>query len=1156
MNRLSSSTNWVLWPQVVSAAFLVLGLAGGMLVVLRTPLTVDLTNPISLAADGIYTAVIAGVLTVLSISRRAVRRLYSGIAVPMATGIGLLFVHGVADFGRFFVPNPGDHLWVAAGDVAQVFGTVALAFSLVIWIREHRQNPAVAEASKYRELFEMAPVGIALNDYKTGEFLEFNAAVNEPAGYAPAEFEALSYWEVTPREYLPEEEKQLESMEARGYYGPFEKEYIRKDGSRYPVLLHGIKTTDDSGREVIWSFIQDISELKRAQQAVTESETRFQQLANALQVVFWIRTAEEMLYINPAYETVWGRSRESLYADPFSFVEAIHPDDRERVAKALQKEFGDDGQFREEYRIVQPDGSIRWVRAMSSPVFDDQGVLIRSAGSAMDITETKAAQEQAERANRAKSEFLANMSHEIRTPMNAMIGMSSLLMETPLDSQQQDYLQKIHGSSEILLSIINDILDYSKIDAGKLQLETATIQIEELLEQLRGLFSYSATQKGLELLFSVHGNVPPAVEGDPLRVKQVLINLLSNAIKFTETGTVILEISAEGRGDQETTLHFSVTDTGIGMAEEDQRHLFEAFSQGDMSTTRKYGGTGLGLVISKSLVELMDGTLELRSQSGSGSTFTVTLTLPIRDDAAGPGYCPDFSEHRVLIVDDNESARTILKEILHHCGARVVEVDGGEAAVDAFRAAEGKDDPFDLVLLDWYMPQGKDGKATRREIRKLRPEVPVLLVSAYHRDDIQDGDDALGDTQHDGFLHKPVTAGALHGAVMRLLDRSQYEQVVRSPGEPPSFAGSNILIVEDHTINQEVIRRFLKKTGAELTMAADGMEALEAAENRKIDLILMDLQMPVLDGYEATRRLRERGWEGPIIALSAAVMAEDKTRAEAVGMNAHLPKPVNREELYRVLSTWLPADTIGQRAEKSVEQPADQPVERLHDEPAQAAGSVSLPTHLPGFDIQAGLRRCDGDEQFYVQQLRRFRDALADQYQELPPLLSSGEVEQAGKVVHSLKGVAGAVAAVRLYEIAARVNQLINEDGPVGTGLRSELQAALDEARDSLQTINYGPDSSGSEVARSSQDAGDHETRGRKTGDQETGADAVRTLYQKLSRNEFADGTTVDRAISFLETVEPVEECDKLRAVVEQFDLDDAKSLLATIADRHGLSLV
>ncbi|MFO8042735.1 MAG: response regulator [Alkalispirochaeta sp.] len=1147
MNRLSSSIRRVRGPQLVSAAFLVLGIVGGLLVVWRTPLSVDLTNPVSLAADGIYTVVIAGVLIVLSISHRAVRRLHSGTAVLMATGIGLLFLHGMADFGRSSIPNPGDHLWGAAGDVAQVLGTVTLAFSLIIWVREHRRNPAVAEASKYRELFEMAPVGIALNDYKTGEFLEFNAAVNEPAGYTPAEFEALSYWELTPREYLPEEEKQLESMEVHGYYGPFEKEYIRKDGSRYPVLLHGIKTTDDSGREVIWSFVQDISELKRVQQAVTESETRFQQLANAVQVVFWIRTAEEMLYINPAYEKVWGRSRESLYANPFSFVEAIHPDDRERVGKALQKEFGDDGQFREEYRIVQPDGSIRWVRAMSSPVFDDQGVLIRSAGSAMDITETKAAQEQAERANRAKSEFLANMSHEIRTPMNAMIGMSSLLMETPLDSQQQDYLQKIHGSSEILLSIINDILDYSKIDAGKLQLETATIQIEELLGQLRGLFSYSATQKGLELLFYVHGDVPPAVEGDPLRVKQVLINLLSNAIKFTEAGMVILEISAERHGDREATLHFSVTDTGIGMAEEDQRLLFEAFSQGDMSTTRKYGGTGLGLVISKSLVELMGGTLELRSQPGSGSTFTVTLRLPVRDDAAGPGYCPDFSEHRVLIVDDNESARIILREILHHCGARVVEADSGEAAIDAFRAAEGTDDPFDLVLLDWYMPQGKDGKATRREIRQLRAEVPVLLISAYHRDDIQDEDDELSDTKYDEFLHKPVTAGALHAAVMRLLDRPHYEQIVRSPEKSPSFAGCNILIVEDHKINQEVIRRFLEKTGAALTMATNGIEAIEAAENQSVDLILMDLQMPVLDGFEATQRLRERGWDGPIIALSAAVMAEDKTRAEAAGMNAHLSKPVNREELYRVLSTWLPADAIGHRTEDRVEQR----IEDHHDEPAHAVGSALLPAHLPGFDIQAGLRRCDGDEQFYVQQLRRFRDALENQYQELPTLIAAGQTEQAGRSAHSLKGVAGAVAAARLYEIAARVNQLINEEGPADTGLRSELQAALDEARESLDTIQDPADSSSREILRGSQEAGDRET-----GDEDRGAEAVRTLYHKLSRNEFADGSTVDRAMSFLETVEPVEECDKLRAVVEQFALDDAKSWLETIANRHGLSLV
>jgi PAS domain S-box-containing protein len=1124
MNRLYLSFRRARIPQLVSVAAVLLGVAFAILVLARTPPATEFTSAIRMAATIVYTLVFGGVLLAASSSRRSFSRLSRATSVLLTMGIGFLFLHAIADISGLFVMDRVTDFRMIAGDVSQVLGTIFLATALLMWIRDQRRNPVVAEASKYQDLFEMAPVGIALNDYQSGEFIEFNAAVNEPAGYTPAEFEALSYWDLTPREYLSEEEKQLKSMDTHGHYGPFEKEYIRKDGSRYPVLLHGIKTTDDSGREVIWSFIQDISELKQAQQAVTESETRFQQMANAVQVVFWIRTAEKMLYINPAYETVWGRSRESLYANPWSFVEAIHPEDRDRVQNALQKEFGEATVFRQEYRIVQPDGSIRWVRAMSNPVFDEQGEQIRSAGSAMDITETKAAQEQAERASHAKSEFLANMSHEIRTPMNAMIGMSSLLMETPLDSQQQDYLQKIHSSSELLLSIINDILDYSKIDAGKLQLETAIIQIEELLEQLRGLFSYDATQKGLELLFYVHSDVPPAVEGDPLRVKQVLINLLSNAIKFTETGTVMLEISAEDRTAQETTLCFTVTDTGIGMSEEDQRLLFQAFSQGDMSTTRKYGGTGLGLVISKSLVELMNGTLSLTSQPDSGSTFTVRLPLPVRDDAAGPGYCPDFSEHRVLIVDDNENARTVLKEILHHCGARVAEADSGEAALEEFRTSEGTTDPFDLILLDWYMPMGKNGKITRREIRQLRATVPVILISAYHKDDIETHDTDLQETEYDGFLHKPVTAGALHGAVMRLLGASHYERFTRAPEEHPSFSGKRILIVEDHDINQEVIRRFLDKTGAELTMAVNGAEALEAAEDGNIDLILMDIQMPVLDGFEATRRLRERGWKGPIIALSAAVMSKDKARAEAVGMDAHLSKPVDRRELYRVLSRWLAVET------KS----------RVHDEPIREGVTQVLPAKLAGFDVKSGLRRCDGDEHFYVQQLRRFRDAIEDQYHQLPALITQEELDQAGNLAHSLKGVAGAVAAVRLQDAATDLDQLLRRGVQVDSVALEELQSALAEARESLDTIDHSTrsaDSGGASVADG------------------VAEEAVSALYHKLSRNEFAEERLINEAIAYLETTGNADECERLRSLVDQFALDEAKSLLETIAAPHGWSL-
>lgn len=1106
-------------PRLVGVSFLLVGTAFGLFVLLATPPAAPGLAPASrLVASAGYALALAGVLAVASIARRLYNPMRHVASVLVIIGVGFLYIHAIAALTGLLILGAAGSFREATGDVAQLLGTLILAVGLAAWIRDRRENPAVAEAFKYRELFETAPVGIALNDYHTGEFIEFNAAVNEPAGYTPGEFRALSYWDLTPREYLPEEEKQLASMEARGSYGPFEKEYIRKDGTRYPVLLHGIKTTDDSGREVIWSFVQDISELKRVQNAVTESETRFQQMANAVQVVFWIRTEHEMLYINPAYETVWGRSRESLYANPFSFVEAIHPEDRERVGQALQREFGVDGVFREEYRIVRPDGTNRWVRAMSNPVFNDEGVLIRTAGSAMDITEIKAAQEQAEEANRAKSRFLANMSHEIRTPMNAMIGMSTLLMETPLDAQQKDYLQKIYSSSELLLSIINDILDYSKIDAGKLRLEAAPMRIDELLEQLRGLFSYTATQKGLELLFFVHHNVPPAVEGDALRVKQILINLIGNAIKFTESGTVTLEIAAGDRSESGIALCFSVTDTGIGMTDEEQQKLFRAFSQGDMSTTRKYGGTGLGLVISRSLVHLMNGTLAVTSSPGSGSTFSVTLTLPVRDDAAGPGFCPDFSDHRVLIVDDNEHARTVLREILDHCGARTVEADSGEAAIEEFRKAESTTDPIGLVLLDWWMPNGMDGRVTRREIREIRADVPVLLISAYRKEDIDDPGDPISDSEHDGFLHKPVTAGALHRAMMRLFGRTDSESTTASADTPPALTGKRILIVEDHLINREVIRRYLEKTGADLAMAENGAEALDVAANETIDLILMDLQMPVLDGFEASRTLRERGWNGPIIALSAAVMAEDKTRAASVGMDAHLSKPVDRVELYQVLSTWL----------------ADDQPEVTHHETEAAAPTQLLPASLAGFDLTEGLRSGDGDEFFYAQQLRRFRDAIDEQYLPLPDLIAAGDIERADRVTHSLKGVAGAVAAVRLQDVATRMDELFRRGALIDDEVIKELRAALAEARSALDTIDY---------ARRSSELPDG------------AADAVGSLYRKLIRSEFADDETVDLAVRYLESADTAQDCGKLRALVDQLAFDEAKLLLEAIAASKGMTL-
>lgn len=831
-------------------------------------------------------------------------------------------------------------------------------------------------------------------------------------------------------------------------------------------------------------FVTTYQDVTRRVSAEKEARDARAQLLDALEVMdeaFVIFDADDKLVMcNDRYREYYPKSAD-LFEPGNTFEHII----REGAKRGEYDLAGEDietwvkrrsGEHRVNDRSFERKMSTgRWLKVTDRRTPDGGSIGIR-----VDITELKETQEAAEAANVAKSSFLANMSHEIRTPMNAIIGLSRLALKTDLPPRANDYLQKISNSAQALLGIINDILDLSKLEAGRVELENVPFRLDDVLQNLATVIGEAAGQKDVEVLFWTEPDIPRALIGDPLRLGQIITNLSSNAVKFTSEGEVVVRVELIERSGDTGRFRFAVSDTGIGMTPEQQEQLFRPFTQADISTTRQYGGTGLGLTISKELAEMMGGSISLESEPGKGSTFTVELPFKLQDvdrhEVVPSNLNP--GQFRVLLVDDNETALEILGDTLRSLRFADVEcISSPLKALDTFADRAGSENAFDIVITDWRMPE-LDGVDFIKKIKAMPGPVPaIFLVSAHGSPEAMRQSDKLGLA---GFLAKPINTSLLIDAIAEHFVGGAEHKPGALPGRHGSHGardaiqGMKVLLVEDNSINQQVATGILDEAGVKADVADNGKIAFERMRDNPagIDVVLMDLQMPEMDGYEATRQIRALpGMEDmPIIAMTAHAMAEERDACLRAGMNDHVSKPIDADKLFETLAKWAPDTETRNTQAPAPSAPEPAPATEPATEPEAPAAPPSEDSvdsalaKAEGFNFVEAKKRLGLDDAFFIKLLGDFNDKYTNFEGELTAAIDAGNAELASRLVHTVGGLAGTIGAdelqveCRSLENALRENPAAIPDPAPVIAAHARVKETLDRiAEDQALTADTAP---------------------------------------------------------------------------------------------------